>query len=227
MNRPPSPSLRSHVVVLPGGGYRMHSDHEGEPVAEWLRGLGLDASVFLYPLHTLHPGPLSAVRSEIARLRATGVERVAVLGFSAGGHAAGLAALAPDDAVPEVGRAGAADLVLLCYPVVSMLTPSHSASRDILLGLSPSESLRRATSLELLVTPSSPPAFVWHTADDDVVDVRPVYDLARALSTTGIPHAVHVYPSGAHGLGLATGSGAPEHWTTEAATWLRDVGWVR
>src|SRR5690606_16328825 len=50
-----------HVIVLPGGGYHRHAPHEGEPVAEWLRGLGHRASVFAYPVLTQHPGPLDAV----------------------------------------------------------------------------------------------------------------------------------------------------------------------
>ncbi|GLK18773.1 alpha/beta hydrolase [Herbiconiux flava] len=212
----------NHVIVLPGGGYRMLADHEGEPVAEWLRGVGVASSVFRYPVLTEHPGPLEAVRAEIRRVRAAGASRVGVLGFSAGGHAAGLAALAPEEGEPG----GVADLAILCYPVVSMVAPSHSGSRDVLLGEHPSEQLRQATSLELLVTPASPPVFVWHTADDEAVDVRPVYDLARALATAGVPHAVHVHPSGAHGLGLAEGSGLPSRWPDEAAAWLRDLGWA-
>jgi acetyl esterase/lipase len=232
---------RSHIVVLPGGGYGMLADHEGEPVAQWLRGLGVEASVFAYPVLTRHPGPVRAVRDEIRRLRAAGADRVGVLGFSAGGHAAGMAALAPDAGVGADGGAGAgtergadagadergaADLAVLCYPVVSMVTPSHGGSRVNLLGASPSEELMRATSLELLVTPVSPPVFLWHTDDDESVDVVPVYRLAEALAVAGVPHAVHVYPSGPHGLGLAGGSGLPARWTDEAAAWLRDAGWL-
>lgn len=80
---------RPHVIVLPGGGYSARSAHEGEPVAEWLRGLGLDASVLDYPVRTRHPGPIDAFRMRAAELRADGVTRLGVLGFSAGGHLAG------------------------------------------------------------------------------------------------------------------------------------------
>jgi acetyl esterase/lipase len=84
-----------HLIVLPGGGYAAHAEHEGEPVVKWLKGLGLSASTFLYPLMVRHPEPLLAVRSEIQRLRQGGVKRIGTVGFSAGGHLAGLAALAP------------------------------------------------------------------------------------------------------------------------------------
>ena len=40
----------THVIVLPGGGYAEHAPHEGEPVARWLSGTGVSASVFRYPL---------------------------------------------------------------------------------------------------------------------------------------------------------------------------------
>lgn len=71
----------SHVIVLPGGGY---ADNKAEPIAQWLGLLGLSASVFRYPVHTTHPGPLEAVRAEIRRIRASGAERIALQGSSAG-----------------------------------------------------------------------------------------------------------------------------------------------
>ncbi|MCS5735504.1 alpha/beta hydrolase [Herbiconiux daphne] len=213
--------VRRHVLVLPGGGYGRLAPHEGEPVVEWLQGLGVEASVFRYPVLTRHPLPTEAIRAEIRRWRAEGVDEVGVLGFSAGGHAAGMAALAPADDPGDV-----ADLAVLCYPVVSMVLPGHEGSRLNLLGPDADEHLRRATSLELLVTPDAPPVFLWHTSDDDVVPVAPVYRLGEALHAAGVAHAVHVYPSGKHGLGLAIGSGLPEMWTAECAAWLADRGWL-
>jgi len=80
----------THVIVLPGGGYAQHVAHEAEPVADWLDGLGFRASVFRYPLMVRHPEPLNALRGEIRRLRDGGAERIGLVGFSAGGHLAGL-----------------------------------------------------------------------------------------------------------------------------------------
>lgn len=111
----------SHVIVLPGGGYTMLSDNEAEVVAERLRSFGLSASVFDYPVQTRHPGPLDAVRSEVRRVRAAGAARVALLGFSAGGHLAGQAALAPSGEPAE-----RVDAAVLGYPVVSMGTGDTS-----------------------------------------------------------------------------------------------------
>jgi dienelactone hydrolase len=86
-----------HLIVLPGGGYSQHVAHEGEPIVGWLNGLSVRASVFRYPLQVRHPEPLNALRTEIRRLRDDGAERIGLIGFSAGGHLAGLAALAPGD----------------------------------------------------------------------------------------------------------------------------------
>lgn len=206
-----------HVIVLPGGGYHRHAPHEGEPVAEWLRGLGYDASVFEYPVLTRHPGPLDAVRAEVRRVRAAGARRVGVLGFSAGGHAAGMAAYAAG--ASELERVDAA---VLCYPVVSMMLPTHKGSRVNLLGEKATWDARRATSLDQLVTASAPPTFVWHTAEDGVVPVQHAYLLGMALAGAAVPHELHVYPGETHGVGLAPDAPAGA-WTDACAAWLGRV----
>ena len=80
----------THALVLPGGGYSQHAPHEAEPVVEWLAGLGIRASVFPHPLHTRHPMPLQALRREIRPPRRRRADRIGIVGFSAGGHLAGL-----------------------------------------------------------------------------------------------------------------------------------------
>ena len=210
----------SHVIVLPGGGYTMLSDNEGEVVAEWLRSLGMSASVFYYPVQTRHPGPLDAVRAEIRRVRAAGAARVALLGFSAGGHLAGQAALLPDPHDDE-----RVDAAVLGYPVVSMQLATHRGSQDELIGPDAGLEVRATTSLDRLVTADAPPFFIWHTAADESVPVQHSYLLAQALAAHAVPHALHVFPEGEHGLGLATGCGAAEQWTRLCAEWLRAQGW--
>ncbi len=212
---------RTHVVVLPGGGYARRAPHEGEPVAEWLRGLGLDASVFEYPVLTRHPGPFHAVRRHIGELRAHGVERIGILGFSAGGHLAGHAAVS-----------GLVDAAVLSYPVVSMQLPTHRGSRENLIGRRAWPWTRRALSIDRLVTRGAPPMFIWHTAEDELVPVEHAYLLGRALAEHEVPHALHVYPRGRHGLGLVDGvaggeeAGIARHWTRDCEEWLRELDWI-
>lgn len=208
---------RTHVIVLPGGGYAQHAAHEAEPVAEWLEGLGLEASVFRYPLLVRHPEPLNALGEEIRRLRHNGAARIGVVGFSAGGHLAGQAAL-----TSSRGGEATADFAVLGYAITSMETETYRPARIILLGEDATPELRRATSLDWMVTRFSPPFFLWHTAEDTDVPPEHTYRLARSLASHGVPHAVHVFAHGPHSLGLATGGGDTETWTALAASWIAE-----
>jgi acetyl esterase/lipase len=122
------------------------------------------------------------------------------MGFSAGGHLAGLAALAPGTDCDQ-----AADFAVLGYAITSMETEMYRPARLILLGEDATPELRRATSLAALVTPSSPPFFLWHTAEDAYVAAEHTYRLAASLAADRVPHAVHVFARGPHSLGLARG----------------------
>ncbi|MEV6171628.1 prolyl oligopeptidase family serine peptidase [Streptomyces sp. NPDC051954] len=207
----------THLIVLPGGGYSAHSAHEAEPVVGWLAGLGLSASVFRYPLNERHPAPLLALRSEIRRRREQGAERIGVVGFSAGGHLAGLAALAPSGDPRE-----SVQFAVLGYAITSMETETYRPSRIILLGEDASPDLRRSTSLDSLVSEASPPFFLWHTAEDIYVPPEHTYRLAAALAAYDVPHTVHVFAHGPHSLGLAQGAGEAATWTGFAASWIAE-----
>src|SRR5580698_2043653 len=208
-------AMTTHMIVLPGGGYAAHAPHEAEPVTRWLGEIGVPASVFRYPLNVRHPAPLDALRAEIGRRRAAGAERIGLIGFSAGGHLAGLAALAPG-----AGPDQAVQFAVLGYAITSMETETYRPSRLILLGEDASLRLRRSTSLDALVTPQSPPFFSWHTAEDPYVPPEHTYRLATALAAGSVPHAVHVFAHGPHSLGLARGAGQTELWTALAEAWI-------
>jgi acetyl esterase/lipase len=205
------------MIVLPGGGYAEHAAHEAEPVARWLSEIGVQASVFRYPLHARHPVPLDALRAEISRRRAAGASRIGLIGFSAGGHLAGLAALAPGAAADETVQ-----FAVLGYAITSMETETYRPARLILLGADASPQLRRCTSLDSLVTPQSPPFFIWHTAEDGYVPPEHTYRLAAALAASRVPHTVHVFAHGPHSLGLARDAGEAAIWTTLASTWIHE-----
>jgi acetyl esterase/lipase len=212
-----TPVAATHMIVLPGGGYAQHAPHEAEPVARWLGQLGLQASVFRYPLNVRHPAPLDALRAEIRQRRAEGAQRIGLVGFSAGGHLAGLAALAPG-----AGPADGVDFAVLGYAITSMETETYRPARLILLGEDAGPELRRSTSLDALVTPQAPPFFIWHTAEDAYVLPEHTYLLGSALAANNVPHAVHMFARGPHSLGLAEGAGEAEIWTTLAEPWIRE-----
>jgi acetyl esterase/lipase len=205
------------VIVLPGGGYAEHAPREAEPVADWLETLGVRAGVFRYPLRARHPVPLDALRAEIRRRREAGADRIGLVGFSAGGHLAGLAALTPSTDPGE-----SVDFVVLGYAITSMETETYRPARITLLGEHATPQLRRETSLDKLAAPTAPPFFIWHTAEDIYVPPEHTYRLAAALAGNDVPHAVHVFAHGPHSLALARGAGDAAIWTTLAAAWITE-----
>jgi acetyl esterase/lipase len=224
------------IVVCPGGGYRTLAPHEGEPIARWLAGLGLAAFVLSYRVAPhRHPAPLldaqralRLVRCQAGRWGLT-TPRVGILGFSAGGHLAATAGTQFDRGAPlaadPVERHGCRpDLLILGYPVISFGEHRHEGSLANLLGADAPDALRRALSAEERVTAATPPAFLWHTADDASVPVEHSLLFALALRRHGVPFALHVYPHGRHGLGLTADDPVVGSWTALCARWLAGQG---
>jgi acetyl esterase/lipase len=209
---------RGTVLVLPGGGYVMRADYEGDPVAEWLAGLGIASGVVDYTVPPTDPDALVAsVREAVTLARDADPDSgpVGVLGFSAGGHLAGLTGT-------RVTGPERPDALVLCYPGISLV---RLASDPPTLGLLTSAQLGRAAefSLEHRVDETTPPTFMWHTSDDEMLDVDNVYHLAQAYAAARVPLSLHVFPHGRHGLGLATDDPTVGAWTTLCAQWLHDL----
>jgi len=225
---------RPAILVLPGGAYARQADHEAEPVAEWLASLGIHAFVLRYRVAPdRHPAPLEDAKEAMLFIRSgphgldVDHKRVGVLGFSAGGHLAATLSTATITGNRDLDvDAAVPDLSILCYPVVSMAQDMHQGSVDNLLGDLPPSDLLVALSAELNVTARTPPAFLWHTADDDAVPVANSLNYAKALIAAGVPAELHVFPAGRHGLGLAVGDPGPGQWTGLCASWLERAGWA-
>ena len=224
---------RPAVLVLPGGGYARQADHEAEPVAEWLASLGIHAFVLRYRVAPdRHPAPLTDAKEAMLHIRSGGhglavdPGRVGVLGFSAGGHLAATLSTAVSTGVADLDVAAAIpDLAVLCYPVVSYTQNVHQGCVDNLLGGSPSPELLAGLSAERRVSAETPPAFLWHTADDEAVPVSHSLAYAQALVNAGVPAELHVFPHGRHGIGLGTGVPGADHWPALCAAWLERAGW--
>jgi acetyl esterase/lipase len=227
------------VVVCPGGGYQVvAADHEGKQVAEWLNSLGVSAFVLQYRLGPRyhHPAPLQDAQRAIRIVRTRAQEwsvdpkRVGILGFSAGGHLASTAATHFDDGRPDaadpVDRHGSRpDFAVLCYPVISLHDPTaHAGSRRNLLGDPADPALVELMSNERQVTARTPPAFLWHTADDGAVPVANSLLFFEALTKAGVPGELHVFPHGRHGVGLAAGDPSLSQWPRLCAVWMEGLG---
>jgi len=232
VHRPARPNGAA-VLLMPGGGYGFLSyDNEGVSQARWLNALGITAFILLYrlpsegwadravvPLQDAQRA-MRLIRSNAQRF-AIQPDRVAVLGFSAGGHLAG--SLATRHAEPVYAAMDAADalparpdLAGLLYPVVSLSAPfTHGGSRDALLGASASEEERRHGSVELRVDATTSPCFLAHAGDDGLVPVGNSLALYGALHAAARPAELHVFNRGGHGFGVRPQPPEP------AAAWPR------
>ena len=226
------------VVIFPGGGYVGRAPHEGKGYAEYLNSVGMDAFVCEYRVAPDYfPLPLLDARRAVRYVRHHAAEyglntrRIAVMGSSAGGHLAGMVSTytAPIEGedLDEVDREDALpDATILCYPVCHMPDETGVAHVGSFENLCGGKIPYAAVSNDLNVTDDTPPAFLWHTSDDDCVNVINSYLYASALRRHNIPHELHVFPCGPHGLGLAESRPHVAQWAGLLRSWFVSLGWL-
>lgn len=230
----PAEGSRGAVVVCPGGSYSFKADHEGAPIARLLQSAGISAYVLDYRVAPCHrEAPLSDAKRAIRLLKHMGYEKVGILGFSAGGHLCCSAATLYDsgnaDSEDPVERfSSRPDAFVPCYAVVTFGQYTHMGSRECLLGAEKDdEQLIRRFSAELNVTRDTPPAFLWHTAQDGLVPAQNTLQLAMALRDHDVLFEMHVYPLGHHGIGLAAENPVASQWGGEMCRFLTSLGFGR
>ncbi len=238
---PPARATGAAFVICPGGAYASLAPHEGVHYALWLNEQGITGFVLKYRLGTggyRHPAMMLDVQRAIRTVRANAgkwrldPDRVGVMGSSAGGHLASTALTHFDPGDPsaadQVDRVSSRpSLGILCYPVITMGPDTHAGSRRNLLGDNPDPSLIELLSNEKQVTRDTPPVFIFHTFEDSTVKVENTMEFAAALRRSGVPFALHIYPKGAHGMGLGSAQwdpGSRHPWTEECALWLKERG---
>jgi acetyl esterase/lipase len=229
------------VVVCPGGGYlHLAFTHEGTDVAKMLNEMGIAAFVLKYRLPNDETmidktiGPLQDAQRAIQLVRQRAGEwgvdasRVGIMGFSAGGHLASTAGTHFNTAVIDnpSNISLRPDFMILLYPVISFADSiAHRGSRDNLIGLHPDAALVRKFSNELQVTAQTPPVFLVHAGDDDVVPVANALHFYQALVANKVPVEAHFYPKGGHGFGM-NNSTTTDRWTDRLKNWLVAGGWI-
>lgn len=232
---------RPAVVICPGGGYGgLATGHEGRDPAEFLTKLGVQAFILRYrhaPKYK-HPVPMGDCQRAVQWVRANAKKyqvdptKVGVWGFSAGGHLVSTVSTRflpgnPDSQDPVERQSSRPDFSILCYPVITMETPTtHMGSRKNLLGENPDPELVKKLSNHLQVTQETPPTFVFHTRADKAVVLKNSELYTYALKQSGVKHEFLVYENGPHGVGLGGKDPVLSQWPGKLAGWLQAGGFA-
>jgi acetyl esterase/lipase len=241
---PEKPNSAS-VIIAPGGGYRYAViDKEGYEIARLLAARGVTAFVLFYRMPDQNwmegrDAPLAdaqrAVR--VVRQRAAAMNlnpaRVAMMGFSAGGHVAASLLTRHDAPVYTAidaadGMSAKPDAGVLIYPVIAMdPTIAHIGSRDRLIGTAPSEDDVRTYSPNQMVAEGAPPTFLLFAEDDPVVPVENGICFRAAMKAAGADIETHLFAKGGHGFGLRKTEGLPvAAWPELLWRWMQAQGLV-
>ncbi len=217
---PKAAATGAAVIVAPGGGHReLWMDHEGYAVAEWLSDHGVAAFVLKYRLakqtnstYTVEETELGDMQRAIRTVRSRSTEwgidpaRIGVMGFSAGGELAALAATRYDEGSPSsddpVERAGSKpDFQALLYPAIP-----HD---------------RRLTA-------NTPRAFLACGGDDRPDISQGLPELYLALTRLHVSAELHVYAGVGHGFGVRKTNPAPvSGWTSLFLEWMNAQGLLK
>ncbi len=241
---------RPFVLICPGGGYAYCSAREAEPIARAFMAKGYNAGILYYSIKDKTDclydeindvaKPHYEVAKSICIIRDNAdkwnvyKDKIAVIGFSAGGHLAGCSSILWNDEklikalnCPE--GYNRPDAAILSYPVITSSEKAHRGSFKNLLGeYGTAENLERY-SLEKNVKEGCPPTFIWHTATDAIVPVENSTYLATALAGAGVSFELHVFPEGTHGMSLASREVLPAEnknvarWFEWSITWLDKI----
>jgi DUF1680 family protein/acetyl esterase/lipase len=223
------------VVICPGGSYKvLVYKGEGITTAKEFAKNGVTAFVLKYRLpddSTMidkSVGPLQDAQQAIKLVRENAVKwgiyinKVGIVGFSAGGHLASTVATHFEkDYIENPNHTNLRpDFQVVVYPVISMQDSLTDAfSRSNLLGKNPSKEMMDQFSNELQVTKNAPPAYITHAADDKLVDVDNSIFYFEKLRHLNIPAEMHIYPTGGHGFIFRQ-----KDWAAPLFEWMKKNG---
>lgn len=228
------------VIICPGGGYAiLNWDWEGTDIAKYLNGQGIAAIVLKYRLphakanNVTYKSPILDAQRAMRLVRhhaaewAIDVNRIGVMGFSAGGHLAATLAThydvryaEPTDSIDAISARP--DFAALVYPVVTFKDDyTDPGSRRRLLNNKLDSALINDFSNELQVDEGTPPTFIIQASDDPIVPVQNALRYYEALVKNHVEVEMHMYPTGGHGFALARDDAYLSTWTDRLAAWLK------
>ncbi len=225
------------AVICPGGGYGFVSQREGIPVAKKYFNVGYSCFVLDYSVNEAARdfGPLKQLAATVAHIRSHGEElhidpnKIAVIGFSAGGHLACSLGVLHND--PKFLKAWGREenirpnAMVLSYPVITADEYAHKGSILNVSGAEEGSPEYNWWGLHTHVDKDTPPTFLWHTAADDCVPVENSLIMATALSGAKVPFELHIFPEGCHGLSVCNQEVGTPHpyngrWVDMSIAWL-------
>jgi acetyl esterase/lipase len=226
------------LLVIPGGGYqRIVLDKEGTAlVPAFVEQGGVTLFVLRYRLPAGRDDRQAALADAQRALRVIRAgaarwqldpRRIGVMGFSAGGHVAARLSTGFDTVLPGSGDAidtlsARPDFSLLLYPVIDMAAHAHSGSRTRLLGEHPAPALEQQYAMQNQVSARTPPTFLVHAQDDNVVSVHNSLLYYQALLAAGVPTEMHLFAHGGHGFGVRLpATSLTAQWPTLALRWMQ------
>jgi len=228
------------VIICPGGSYKVLTyEAEGVRTAKAFAKQGVAAFVLKYRLPDdllmidKKIGPLQDAQQAFKVIRehasdwGIDINRVGIMGFSAGGHLAATTATHYQQAVIENKEHVnlRPDFLILVYPVISMQSQlTHADSRRNLLGSNPSQETIDLFSNEMQVDQNTPPAYITHAGDDKLVDVDNSIQFYESLRHHNVPAELHLYPRGGHGFVLKQGN---NDWMDPVFAWMKRSGWIK
>lgn len=227
------------VIICPGGSYGVVVyQGEGIRTAKEFQKNGIAAFVLKYRLpddSTMMDkkiGPLQDVQRAIKLVRENAAKwaidpnKVGLMGFSAGGHLASTGATHFKKAVIENNNNTnlRPDFAILVYPVITMKDSlTHADSRKNLLGASPTKELINEFSNEMQVDANTPPTYLTHASDDNVVDVDNSILFYEQLRRNKVPAELHIYQKGGHGFVFQPQN---DSWMMPLFRWMKNSKWI-
>ncbi len=192
------------MLVIPGGGYSFVSEREGEPIALYYLAQGFVCATLYYSILKPYPTQLIEAMLALKYLKEHSKEyyirkdKIASIGFSAGGHLAGLLSTIKEDESSLIeGNTYRPDLTIMAYPVIS--SEEGITHEDTIKSIN-MEKKREKVSIDKRIDDKTPPMFIWHTKNDDLVPYENSILLRNTLSKNGIESELILFENGRHGL---------------------------